>query len=57
MEGAGKDGESKYSECIEDMHSELPLSHNEAEPRGFKEAKMWVPDTYVKPEPVSAIHE
>lgn len=27
---------------------------NYTEPRGFKEAKMWVPDTYIKLEPVSA---
>lgn len=26
-EGAGKDGESDYSGCIKDIHSELPLSH------------------------------
>lgn len=27
---------------------------NYTEPRGFKEAKMWISDTYIKLEPVSA---
>lgn len=44
--------ERDYGGCIEDIHSELPLSH-QLEPKGFKEAKMWVPETYVKLEPVS----
>lgn len=57
MEGVGKDGESKYSECIEDMYFEFFLFYNEVELRGFKEVKMWVFDIYVKLELVSVIYE